>query len=224
MHVTIPIVASSPVTSSLTSQPATIAAIIALVGVLLTVIVSAITNAKLAKRRSIFEQGLAAERHKLDRDLASEKFMDEREARAEMRREAAAARRVEFQRVTLLELQEAMHALVRDTCDAQLDDVRISRDAGEWTQGKHHNDFSEMVRKGQGRTQLLKTRVLDDEIRELVRTIKRSCSASLASESEKASLTSLDEATRAMVDLNERIGQTLRKLDDAEDVANRGTE
>lgn len=71
--------------------------------------------------------------------LESRKARTDREARRETREESVRAKVIEFQRTTLLELQEAAQALARATGRSQHEDRMAFRQSGAW--GK--NQYSE---------------------------------------------------------------------------------
>lgn len=193
-------------------QPAVLAALAAFTGVLITVIVGTVANFKLAKRRNEFERGLAQKRYDLDKELAEQKLNDERAARAATREENARFKHAEFQRTTLLELQEATHALLRVSSQIQLHDIQRSRDAGEWTKEAAPEEVSNEGRRLQAKTHLLASRAYDGAIRSKIIQIKRFCTGLTTARTEKESREALDNATIIFQSFNDEVGETLRNM------------
>lgn len=123
-------------------------------------------------------------------------------------------RRDEFQRATLLELQEAMADLVRAAGEIQHFDTMQLRTTGQRTQlpeGMSDRDF-----QARRRLSLLRERVLDDELRQLVEDL---AAATLEIEkvtwmrgSETASEQRMLVAAAVLDRANARLGVVLRDL------------
>src|SRR4051794_25780939 len=73
----------------------------------------------------------------------------EREARREHRDEAISFRRAEFQRTTLLELQENVAILMRFAAQAHHHDVMAYRQSGKWQRALLSPELNEGSRKAQ---------------------------------------------------------------------------
>lgn len=143
----------------------------------------------------------------------------ERQAREATRQEQLAERRSTFQRQTLLDLQEAMMQLVRATGAMHHQDVMAFRTTGTWQKQLFGEELAENSRLANARTSMLAVRVRDDSVRDLVQAVKNHATAA-------GMCASQDEGQRAMAGmgdafekLNQRIGEVLRKLDDAEGTA-----
>lgn len=137
----------------------------------------------------------------------------EREARAAKWADDLRARQVEFQRQTLLDLQETMFQLARATGSIHHQDDKTFRKTGVWGKQLVDDGLSEGHRVAMARTNMLEARVRDDEIRHLVGQFRTCCAGASTSRSEAdagrcmASMMGIQEKT------NERIGQVLRSLD-----------
>jgi hypothetical protein len=125
-------------------------------------------------------------------------------------------RRIGFQRQTLLDLQEAILQLGRATARVNHLDNMAYRETGKWAKTFLPDDLDENYRAAHARTFMFAARVLDDSVRELVAKFKdHSTQVGYAK--------SYDGAERGMRalevltdELNERIGDRLRTLDDEE--------
>lgn len=199
--------------SGLISQPAVLAAIATLAGVLLTVIANTFGNFRLAKQRNEFEKALAERRFQTDKELAIQKLDDERRARADITRETAKQKRIEFQRSTLLDLQESMNNLVRNGSQIQLNDMKNSRDAGKWVKIGAPSEISDEGRRLQAKTHMLISRVHDGDIRDKALRIKSYITGITMANDEEQSREALREASVLSNLLNQDVGETLRHLD-----------
>lgn len=140
----------------------------------------------------------------------------DREARAAARRDQRLEHRTTFQRQTLLELQETALDMSRFTGRIWHLDRMASRQSGKWQQQLVPDDLDEGYRAAQARTFMLGSRARDVSIRDSVDKFK-ACSAEVVYSSTR------EDAERAMRsleleidELNRRIGERLRELDDTE--------
>jgi hypothetical protein len=137
----------------------------------------------------------------------------EREAREVTRREELSERRNTFQRETLLALQDAFMQLNRAT-GAIHHQVTMSGEAGGRQQLP--DGLSENYHAAQTRTSMLVSRVRDNRVRDLVEQIRQLSVESTMSATKRER----DRALTAMMQLhdplNQRIGEILRTLDDAD--------
>lgn len=178
-----------PGAQGLLNQPILLAAIITFCGVLLTVIIGTFANFRLAQKRNEFEQSLAAK-----------KLADEISARTEARIINAKIRRIDFQRATLIELQECMLELLR-TANSRLQS------------GNDENDMMKnKSRDLNARTALLLSRIDDDEISLEAQAIKSKANG-VGATSDEDRQKALDEGTFAMVPFLNRIGARIKELD-----------
>lgn len=141
----------------------------------------------------------------------------ETETRKSEKRDRLEGQRTEFQRSTLLELQDAVMQLARATGAANHQDVMAFRSSNKWQKQLLTNDLSETVRLGQASTARLVVRVRDETVRGLTAEFKKWCDEATRSESKEAAEHAMATMATTFEALNERIGTVLRKLDDAED-------
>ena len=140
----------------------------------------------------------------------------EREARLVARQEQLAERRAAFQRQTLLDLQEAMMQFVRTAGAMHHQDVMACRKTGKWQKQLFGEELAENSRIANARTSMLKVRVRDDSVRELLQAMKDHASAAGICGSQEEGDRAMDAMGAAFERLNQRIGEVLRQLDDAE--------
>lgn len=138
-------------------------------------------------------------------------------SRAEQRNDQLRLRRAEFQRTTLLELQDAALKLARAAGAANYHDIMSLRRTGKWQSELLPEQLSEELRLAQAATGTLAVRVRDEKVRQLIPDLKDQTVASALAGDETAARVALTNMTFIHTALNERIGELLRKLDDAED-------
>ena len=137
----------------------------------------------------------------------------EREARNEERRDAIRLRRVDNQRATLLEFQEAVSTLIRCAASAHLQDFEAHKKGAEWQKNLISNDLAEALRLAQMRVNLLRVRVQSEQIRELAKVLVRKLTELSMTPNLLAAEAALQHATRLTVELQESAGTALRSLD-----------
>jgi hypothetical protein len=140
----------------------------------------------------------------------------DREAREATRREQLFERRATFQRETLLALQQAAAELGRATGRIGHLDTMAIRATGR-TQ-RLPDDLDEGYRLAQVRTSMLTVRVRDAAIRELAEQLRQLSVDSIDAKTEDDRDRIMNAAMQANIQLNERIGEVLRTLDDAESI------
>ncbi len=141
----------------------------------------------------------------------------EREARAEARRLQLFQRRSNFQRETLLNLQDAIFALARASSRVHHLDEKEFRESGVWHRNRLPEDLDEEGREAVVKTTTYMVRVRDDGIRELTRTFRDNAARLGICRSIEESRQAAEAMAAAVSPLHERIGLVLRKLDDDED-------
>lgn len=154
------------------NQPILIAAIITFTGVLLTVVVGTAANFRLARRRNAFEQELAKQRFEYEKQLSAVKVEDDARARNEARLSASRLRHIDFERTTLLNVQEAMHSLMRHAVairDAKKQHFEIH---GNLDAYKPDEVLWEESRQDFARATILISRISNDRIRAVVEEVK----------------------------------------------------
>lgn len=146
----------------------------------------------------------------------------ERETRDALRRDQLAERRANFQRQTLLELQEAIQDLARATGACSAYDEKVFRETGKW-QGPLRGELNQQVFVANRRVLLLAVRVRDKSLRDAVKNFRQ-----LTNQTETSGLDGTDSALRdistaalqtvipLVEPIHERVGELLRTLDDEE--------
>jgi hypothetical protein len=153
----------------------------------------------------------------------------EREARREARREALSDQRRNFQRQTLLELQEAVQDLTRATGAMHHHDDMAFRRTGEWQRELLAEPLNEQLLLANRRVMLLAVRVRDDSLRATVQRFRGHCSDTLIvgrgsdsdSQLRATSQAAMQSALPLVEQIHDRIGEILRTLDDEEDASER---
>lgn len=140
----------------------------------------------------------------------------ERESRREERRERIALRRSDFQRETLLALQEASQKLLRTAGAMHHQDVVAFRQTGRWQRQQLSDDLDANYLQHNTDTMLLASRVRDAETRSLTDKLRTQTSAAGFSSTEKDAEGRMMAAADIQQALTQRIGQLLRELDEAE--------
>ncbi len=140
----------------------------------------------------------------------------EREARRAVRRDFLEQRRADFQRQTLIELQETCAVLLRKTGQAHHSDEMAFKQNGEWQKALLPENVSELFGDAQRRAQVLLVRVRDPEVRKLAEDLKSYCSAVVQSPARATSRRAADQMIITYDELNRLIGAALRELEDTE--------
>jgi hypothetical protein len=137
-------------------------------------------------------------------------------ARGAARKEKNLERRIDFQHQTLLDLQEACMQLARSTSAMHHQDIMAFRNTGVWQKQLFGDDLSESARLANAKTMMLAARVRDEVTRELVSRFKGYCNEIGSTETQQASEHALVNSTQVFDEVNKRIGELLRSLEDAE--------
>ncbi len=141
----------------------------------------------------------------------------EREARQEQRRDTARIRRIDFQRTTLLELQEVSQGLVRSTVTLHLEDTEGFRKTGDWGKTPTSEVANEGARAGHAGLSKLQSRVRNEAVRRLAQELSSACTSVTTARSEEHANNAFRQMADAPIELNEQIGIVLRTLEDEED-------
>lgn len=141
----------------------------------------------------------------------------ERAARDAARREQRFERRTNFQRQTLLDLQDTVQKLLRVTGKMQHLDGIAHRSTGEWHKQLYPDDVNNEAHLTNVQTTLLAVRVRDESIRSMAKDLREKCNSVFFSKNEAESERLILAAAAVFETLNERIGERLRQIDDDED-------
>jgi hypothetical protein len=139
----------------------------------------------------------------------------ERESREALRRGQAIERSTNFQRQTLLDLQDALFQLARAAGASYHQDLMAYRQTGQWQKQLLPDGSAEAVRLAQARTSILHVRVADVGVRELVCRFKAEVVAVLMSPGLAESEYSHASMGTTFEEINQRIGEILRSLDES---------
>jgi hypothetical protein len=140
----------------------------------------------------------------------------EREAREATRRAALFDRRANFQRETLLNLQDWVAKLARATGRMNFLDSMEYRKTGKWGGQRFPENLSDDAQQANVSVMLLTSRVRDDDIRELAETFRSEANQVALCRTAEAAKDALDKMGAVLTSLYKRTGEVLRKLDDDE--------
>lgn len=112
-----------------------------------------------------------------------------------------------------------MMDVARTAGQIQHKDVMTFRATKEWRLQRVGEELSEANAVAQRRTSLLKVRVRDELVRRGVEAVQDNAANIATSESFEASETSIRAMGRELENVNKRIGEVLRTLDDEESTA-----
>lgn len=140
----------------------------------------------------------------------------EREARAEARKLQLFERRSDFQRETLLNLQEAVLQLSRAVGRIHHLNEMEFRKTGKWGNNLFPEDLDNGAYEASVKTLMYMMRVRDDNIRELMKKFRSHANHVGICRSRGEGTLAIQEAIATSEPLHERIGMILRKLDDDE--------
>lgn len=136
----------------------------------------------------------------------------EKKVRAEEKRNRTEERRDNFQRETLIALQDALFQFVRSNYQINLQDRISFRKTKIWRSSLVSWDVDEKNRDASEKITLLKVRVLDTPIRNLVEKIQQEGVNMHTSNTPQEAKTALTEMDKYYDQINEKIGNLLRTL------------
>jgi hypothetical protein len=147
-------------------------------------------------------------------EAVRDKRQESREERAHTRSrlEVQVDRRADFQRDTLLRLQDALARLARAGGAIHSHDVIASREAGRWKATLLPDDLSHDVFRATVDTNLMVVRVEDSVLRDLVLQTRNPATLISLATSEEESVARMDAMAAAFEKANERLGLLLREL------------
>lgn len=153
----------------------------------------------------------------LDHFSEQRRIEADRTSRREGRSEAARLRRIEFQRSSLIELQELLDSLGRYAARCHIEDVSAYRKTGTWGRNMLEGSLSEDMRQAQSRAVLLESRIESDHIREAVAKFRNNVGLISLADTETQSDETLQSLAGLAKNLHDQIGLELRRLDGNED-------
>ncbi|MEA1651056.1 hypothetical protein UAJ10_18780 [Nitrospirillum sp. BR 11164] len=152
-------------------------------------------------------------------DILNEKRTSrrEKEIRKEQRLDTMNLRRSEFQRATLLQLQDATHSVTRNTIRSHIFYIDKYKTTGRWQEDNVPSDIDEGFRKAQQEVFIYTSRVRDDEIRHFASSLTELASKAVSSRTPNEGSSTIKEIYNISQTLNEKIGLALRNLEQEED-------
>jgi hypothetical protein len=138
----------------------------------------------------------------------------DRETRQADRSAQLAERRTDFQRQTLLDLQEAVMDVARTTGAMHHHDQMGYRNTGQWQRALYPADLDAAAAAAMRHTSILMVRVRDVFVRELVRRFREHSARVTTRASKEVSESELAEMATVFEELQHRIGELLRQIDD----------
>jgi hypothetical protein len=142
-------------------------------------------------------------------------YKRECDARASALRAQQIERRNEFQRNTLLQLQDSGMRLMQATHKIHHFDVTMYRKNGNHHDTPYPEEVGLELQEANARTALLGVRVRDDRVRALLQEVKDELNeATMFSVSEEHSQSCMKLAGEKFVEMNKRIGEVLRSFED----------
>jgi hypothetical protein len=141
----------------------------------------------------------------------------EREAREAARKAQLFECRANFQRETLLALQDAVVKLTRAAGKMNHLDEMEYRKTGQWGGKLFPEELSDNEHTANVTVMVLSARVRDDRIRQLAETFREHANRIGSSRTKELAGETLQKMAETLAPLHERIGEVLRKLDDDED-------
>lgn len=140
----------------------------------------------------------------------------DRESRVEKRKEVILMQRIDLQRKALGEIQIAISDLMRCTTVLHLADCKLWEDTGAWKGGYLPDDVSELSRATFRQVTLAKVRVRDEHVRNMAEQVSKLCSQASFAQSHEASENAVFSAGSLYNIFNEKVGESLRALEDEE--------
>jgi hypothetical protein len=141
-------------------------------------------------------------------------WLRDRERRLDERRERFLVRRSDFQRESLLALQDASQRLMRTAGAMHHQDVVEYRTTGKWQRQQFGDDLSNQQLHANTDTMLFTSRIRDDKVRDLADRLRIYVHEIASSPDEATADGRLLVAGNTQQTLIQRIGQLVRELDD----------
>jgi hypothetical protein len=138
---------------------------------------------------------------------------------ATVKRDQLAERRAEFQRQTLIELQDAVFDLMRATGAMHHQDEMAFRKTGQWQKQFLGDELDQKALMSNRRTSMFKVRVRDGSLRDMVGKLSNLCAQVAISIDRDHSNGAMMEAGELFEKVQERIGELIRTINDEEQAA-----
>jgi hypothetical protein len=141
----------------------------------------------------------------------------EREAKATARSEARTDRRRDFQRQSLLDLQDAICEMVADVRQVYVEEAAQVLGGREWSMVAASVETSTKAMNSRDRVIKLRARIRDDQTHKLTGDVLVAIACLLASTSDEVAKTTLGKVENNLRIACERIGATIKTFDEAEE-------
>jgi hypothetical protein len=143
----------------------------------------------------------------------------EREARDAARHLQQLERRTNFQRQTLLELQEAVQQFGRTSGTAYFVMREDFQSTGKWGEVEFSDKLNSERLQATTKIIMVSVRVRDERVRELTAQLKKSGDAIFSARSKAEAQAAYGKMIASIGPFHDRVGEVLRKLDDDEEAA-----
>ena len=143
-------------------------------------------------------------------------YSRERETKATARNEARIDRRRDFQRQSLLDLQDAICEMVAGVRQVYVEEVAQMLGGREWSKVAASAETSTKAMNSRDRVIKLRARIRDDQTHKLTGDALVAIARLLAAPSDEVAKTNLGEVEGCLRIACERIGAVLKILDEAE--------
>jgi hypothetical protein len=140
----------------------------------------------------------------------------DRESRVEKRKEIILLQRIDLQRKALGDIQIAISDLMRCTTVLHFAECKLYQEIGRWKGGDLPGDVSDLSRSAFRQATLAKVRVRDEHVRNMADRVSQLCSQVSFSESLDESEDAVMSAGSLYNEFNEKVGESLRALEDEE--------
>jgi hypothetical protein len=140
--------------------------------------------------------------------------MREREARLEARRDTYFAKRAEFQRETILGIQDVAQKMIRNAGQLSMHDIEWHIRSSLWQEKPLPAEIDQAGLEQNAMMNKLAVRLADGEARRLVQSFRDACTRVGLASKPAYSKSALREAGEQHLELNARLGELLRSLDD----------
>jgi hypothetical protein len=141
-------------------------------------------------------------------------YRREREARSDARAETKAEQRRDFQRQSLIALQDAICELIADLRLHVGEKSAVVLEGKDWNEAVASKEVAIKSMISRDRVVTLRARVSDDLTRRLTQAVLVACASTVRAKSKEGVFEGLEKMKEGLEGVSERIGIMLRTLDD----------
>ncbi|MFD1260674.1 hypothetical protein [Entomomonas asaccharolytica] len=141
----------------------------------------------------------------------------ERTARKEQQYATLYLKRIEFQRETLIQLQDVIDNISRKTAEIQLNDIHNYNQGTEWKKISVPDDLDELLRATKAKLIKLKARIEDEKLRKCLDTFNSISLKVTLSENKAESEHQMQLLSHSFEEVQNLIGENFRQLNIFED-------